>query len=89
MTLIQLQIPVADPHDLTSSERDALTGELRRRAARELPVHVTPEGLRVSVLDCTPDQHRALSAHLDHLRRPGTPRTAQDQQLLAAFGGPQ
>jgi hypothetical protein len=89
MTLIQLQIPVTDPHDLTSSERDAMTGELRRRAGRELPVHVTPEGLRVSVLDCTPDQHRALSAHLDHLRRPGTPRTAQDQQLLAAFGGPQ
>ncbi|MCD0166395.1 hypothetical protein [Deinococcus sp. 12RED42] len=38
MTLIQLQIPVADPHDLTSSERDAMTGELRRRAGRELPV---------------------------------------------------
>ncbi|MCD0167440.1 hypothetical protein [Deinococcus sp. 12RED42] len=89
MTLIQLQIPVADPHDLTTGERDALTDQLRRRAARDLPVHVTPEGLRVSVLDCTPDQHRALSAHLDHLRRPGTPRTAQDQQLLAAFGGPQ
>ncbi|MCD0155731.1 hypothetical protein [Deinococcus sp. 6GRE01] len=89
MTLIQFQIPVADPHDLTSGERDALTGELRRRAARDLPVHVTPKGLQVSVLDCTPDQHQALAAHLDHLRRPGTTRTAQDQQLLAAFGGPQ
>lgn len=89
MTLIHLQIPVADPHDLTSGERDALTGQLRRRAARELPVHVTPGGLQVSVLDCTPDQHRALSAHLDHLRRSGTPHTAQDQQLLAVFGGPQ